>query len=637
MTAAFLSIAKLERRFATGNVEEMTFQCGVNVLVGRPNTGKTKWLQTLDFLLGDPGGNPFEGTEEEGLEEKYDAAAAEIRIGDEGFRIERRWREPGGKGKIHVDDLAMSPKDFQHWLLEKLGIPLVNFPKGNPMSGQTWPELSFRTLLRHIYRQQRFWGGVADLQPDGEQHASLLQFLGLAEHIFTEDYGLLVNLKLKVEQLKARRDQYGQTLNELARDLLADDDITVDVNVATIRAAQNRLSEATEALRQKRIALLERASAQTIAPERRSRVSELGHLRAAVITRLEDVAQKRNATIERAQEIARYRSDLSEEVERMSRAEDAGAILADLRITHCPACDQAVAATSMIGGDCFLCHQHLPPDPVIEGLGVVRLRFERDRLTGELKEAEELALMLEREVAKHVAVIAADEATLLEIENELTPARQAVAAVAQADISEIDMALGKASERQRQLERVNAALELETDLSARILSIEKEIQPVQDRVDEAIRSVDFAAAAGYLEDGMNAYLEALNHLRPHVWRHSAVRVDISRRDVTMRVGSRRWSAALGGTDSLYFLMAYHYGLLSLCDKAGCHYPGLAIIDVPGEFSGEAIEDKENFIVQPFIDLLARDEFEGTQLIITGASFTGLANVHSQHLHHVHVA
>ncbi len=84
-------------------------------------------------------------------------------------------------------------------------------------------------------------------------------------------------------------------------------------------------------------------------------------------------------------------------------------------------------------------------------------------------------------------------------------------------------------------------------------------------------------------------------------------------------------------------MAYHYGLLSLGDKAGCHYPGLAIIDVPGEFSGEAIEDKENFIVQPFIDLLARKEFEGAQLIITGASFTGLAGVHYQRLHHVHVA
>jgi hypothetical protein len=71
--------------------------------------------------------------------------------------------------------------------MRKLGIPLLNFPKGNPMSGQTWPELSFRMLLRHIYRQQRFWIGITDQQPEGEQQACVLQFLGLAERLFTEE------------------------------------------------------------------------------------------------------------------------------------------------------------------------------------------------------------------------------------------------------------------------------------------------------------------------------------------------------------------------------------------------------------------------------------------------------------------
>jgi hypothetical protein len=55
MSQPYLSIASLERRLATGNVEFLTFEPGVNVLVGRPNTGKTKWLQTFDFLLGDTG------------------------------------------------------------------------------------------------------------------------------------------------------------------------------------------------------------------------------------------------------------------------------------------------------------------------------------------------------------------------------------------------------------------------------------------------------------------------------------------------------------------------------------------------------------------------------------------------------
>jgi hypothetical protein len=59
--------------------------------------------------------------------------------------------------------------------------------------------------------------------------------------------------------------------------------------------------------------------------------------------------------------------------------------------------------------------------------------------------------------------------------------------------------------------------------------------------------------------------------------------------------------------------------------------------VPGEFSAEYVEDKENFIVQPFIDLLARDAFKGAQAIITGAAFSGLEGAHRIELREVYVA
>ena len=80
-------------------------------------------------------------------------------------------------------------------------------------------QLSFRMLLRHVYRQQRFWSGIADQQPDGEQHACLLQFLGLAERIYTDDYGQLIKLRMEAKKMVARREQYSQTLDELARDV----------------------------------------------------------------------------------------------------------------------------------------------------------------------------------------------------------------------------------------------------------------------------------------------------------------------------------------------------------------------------------------------------------------------------------
>jgi hypothetical protein len=191
--------------------------------------------------------------------------------------------------------------------------------------------------------------------------------------------------------------------------------------------------------------------------------------------------------------------------------------------------------------------------------------------------------------------------------------------------------------RGRQIGRIAAALKLGEQLTENIKSIEREIELLQPRVDEAARATDFDAATAQLEDGMNAYLTAINELRPGAWRHSPVAIDASRSGFTVRVGARRWHAVLGGTDTLYFLMAYHYGLLTLSDRPGRHYPGLSIIDVPGEFSGEAVEDKENFIVQPFIDLLGRDEYRGAQLLITGASFSGLEGAHRLELRHVFTA
>lgn len=636
MSGAFLSVSSVDRRLASGNVETLEFEAGVNVFVGPPNTGKTKWLQTLDFLLGDPGANPYESADAEGLAEKYEAAGAWLQIGEESHRIERRWTEPGGKGKVFVDDVGMLARDFQHWLMEKLAIPVVNFPKGNPMSGQTWPELSFRSLLRHIHRQQRFWGDLVDLQPDAEFHASLLSFLGLADRVYSEDYGNLVKWRLEAMNLRARREQYGQTLNGLAVDLLDADDVSLGVNEATISAAQQRLRDTVGKLQGERIRVLAEASARTIPLAQRSRVETLSHARAEGLEALTAVSRKRQAAEERLKDVLRYRKDLADEIDRMSRAADAGDILSDLRVTHCPACDQALKATHA-PDHCFVCHQHLPDAPEVEGLGVVRLRFEQDRLRGEVKEADDLLDVLRRDVEKQASEARSAEEALRTIEVELGPARQAVAALAQADVSAIDVALGQAAERAKQMDRVTAALELGKSLTAQVQALEERIRPLSDRVDEALRAIDFDAGAQWLENGMNAYLEALNRERPHTWKHSQVEIDLTRSSVSFRIGRKKWQGALGGTDTLYFLMAYNYGLLSLSPRPQAHYPGLAIIDVPGEFSGESIGDKENFIVQPFIDLLKGEAFEGAQLIITGASFTGLTDVSVQAQTHVHVA
>lgn len=636
MASKILRVGTVERRLADGQWETISFAPGVNLLIGAPGTGKTKWLQTLDYLLGDPGEMPLESAEDEGLSTKYDAAAAQVFIDGKEMRIERRWREPGAKTKIFVHGEAKSSKEFQQFLVDQLDIPQLNFPKGNPSSGQTWPELSFRTLLRHMYRQQRFWGGLVDQQPEAEQLACVLQFLGLAEHVFTQDYGDLVQKKLDVERLKSRRDQYSQTLDDLSREILGGDDLTVSASATSVASALRRLEQEEEDLRSRRSALISQAADSALVADERQNVEKLGEERARLVAEQEQSSARLLTAVERLREVRRYRADLADELSRIDRAETAGAILGDLRVTHCPACDRPIQVTSA-SNECFLCHQADTNDMVSKELGVTRIRFERERLAAELKEADELVSVLSQEAAHGERVVQTLKEQFGMLEREIAPAREVVAPLVQEGVSSLDMALGELSERQRQLSRVASALELGSRLRDQIVALEREIEPLQETVDEAKRSADFEAAASLLEDGMNEYLNAINAYRPNVWKHSAVKVDLSARSMTVRVGSRRWQAALGGTDQLYFLMAYQYGLMTLTDKAGCHYPGLSIIDVPGDFAGEKIGDRENFIVQPFMDLLGTPEYEGSQCIVSGAKFSGLNDVHRISLKHVYVA
>ena len=65
----------------------------MNVLVGPPNTGKTKWMETIDFLLGDDPSPEHRDTDDIFL--KFDVARMRAVIAGEEFGIERRWKEKG--------------------------------------------------------------------------------------------------------------------------------------------------------------------------------------------------------------------------------------------------------------------------------------------------------------------------------------------------------------------------------------------------------------------------------------------------------------------------------------------------------------------------------------------------------------
>ena len=152
MTAKILRIKSATRFPMDGDYDRLELEEGVNVIVGEMNTGKTKWLQMIDFALGDQG-SPEDAFAKE-LADKYERIAIALEIDGEEIAVERRWREVGAKTKIFVNEEGMTPKQFSEFILGKLNIPLINVPSGNPYGDRTWPELSWRELYRHIYKQE---------------------------------------------------------------------------------------------------------------------------------------------------------------------------------------------------------------------------------------------------------------------------------------------------------------------------------------------------------------------------------------------------------------------------------------------------------------------------------------------------
>src|SRR5262245_47735734 len=72
---------------------------------------------------------------------------------------------------------------------------------------------------------------------------------------------------------------------------------------------------------------------------------------------------------------------------------------------------------------------------------------------------------------------------------------------------------------------------------------------------------------------------------------------------------KTYKKASTSTLTLFFLIAYHYSLMGLSTKDGCHSPGFLVLDFPAELEdGTSIADKENFVLEPFVELFSTAPF-----------------------------
>lgn len=615
-----LLLRSLERYPAAGPEDRLTFEPGVNVLVGAPNTGKSSWLRMLDYLQGDtdsPDGALGE------LAEKYERAVATFEVEGEALLVERRWRESGKKTKVLVNGDELPAAEFSGLLLDHLGIPRVHFPKGNPYAETAWPELSWRMLLRHVYRRETSWSDLADRQPEGEQHAVLLQFLGLAEAVFPERLGLQVSRRKQLLALEARQTEFRSLLDEISRDLIDDPSIGVSPTAESIAARIRALEEQLEGLSQRREELLSRAGSAPAASD-----AALAEERLQLVEERDNQAQKVARAAGRRQDLAGYRQAVQAELDRIDRAVRAGAVLSDLRVTHCPVCDQGVDPHRSQAGSCFLCSQPYDSSHASASRAEARLDFEREQLQDETVELAELLARLDSEVAAGERRLGEIDARLSLLDAALHPRLRALAAALSPELALVDAERGRLTEVIRQLTRLGAAVEKRRGIAGEIDALSGQIEALTRELSALSDDAPFAASSELLSDGMNTYLNALTADDSTRWQEGGVSASVTARSSRILVGGRRWNARLGATLQCYLLMAYQYSLLALSGAPGCHYPGFAVVDfLPTLADHTSIADKENYLVAPFVGLIAKELAGHAQLIVAGRAFEGLEGAH----------
>ena len=601
------------------SVDRLEFKRGVNVLYGPPNTGKTRWLEMIDYVFGET--DKAEDKLGEDIYNKYISMSVTVEIAGEKFILNRRWKERGAKTKVYVNDEPYDTTDFQSFLLEQLKIPEVRYPQGNPYGSRSWSTLRFRSLYRHMYRRQKLWDEFADKQPISEQHACIAQFLGLADKLFSDSYAELVLKQKTIHELESQRENYLNILSEISNDIIG-------VNIEGISLTPKGIGKATQEIKDKQNkikaerdnlmqSVLKESTERSGADEKLTKQlsQELVDLRA----KREDITARFNANNRRHSEVCNFRNLANAELDRLKRVKTSSEVLSPIRISHCPACEKEVKTKISIG-TCHLCGQDVDN---LEAPNERRLDFEIEQLEAEIQESDDILTNLSNDDEVLRDRQQSLENRIKDIENQIQPTRRAMMAVLPPDLLIMDNEIGRLQEQLSQIERIGKSLSHREDLASKVQEIRRQVVELESEVSRLTAELDYEGASDRISDSMNDYVKSLVKDGNHLWSQREISFSLREKDFKARVGRGNWKSQLGGTLSLYFLFAYHYALMSLVQYPECNYPGLCIIDFPAEVEGLSVEDEENFVLNPFIELMKPELFENTQLITAGRSFEHL--------------
>ena len=627
MPAPTFHIARIYRIDANNQNEVLEFDSGVNILLGRSNTGKSTWLELIDYVLGkDRTPALFAADAKPPYTPRYTEAGIYYTTAEHTRHICRIFADGVDQNPIYLDGVRVQPVELQRKILADLDIPIVRYPRGNPYQPRSWAELRFRSLFRHTYRQQRFWNDVVDKQYSSEFTACFLQFCGLAQTVYNDAFAEFIEYSSKREKLSAQYDQYQKTLDSFAEQTFEELPLVNGVSEATIEESLQNLQIDADALLEHRKERLYQL-ADGITEEDLQTTQKLLKEKSKLTSEYDSCTNEIQACELYIQEVYNFRKTLLDEEVQLRRAVVSASVLAPYKVVQCPNCEQDLKAKleeSTDTGQCYVCNQALTERPGDYSVAKERVSYELRRIKSEVAECDEILDKKRKELEKLRERAARLSSSMVHIDRRVAGFQAFEGATTDDGLISIDQSYGQTIEKMRQVSSLYSSLEKLKGINVEIRESERLADEKREEVDRRLEDVDFNEPARMLSLAMNYYLSRINKLRPKTWLHDPVYVHLNEDYVSFRVGRRQWFSVLGATDRLYFFMAYQYGLLVLSGKIeNSNYPRVSIIDLPAEFRGEVVTSRESYVVIPFVELITQKPDWNLQIILAGSSIKGV--------------
>jgi DNA repair exonuclease SbcCD ATPase subunit len=145
--------------------------------------------------------------------------------------------------------------------------------------------------------------------------------------------------------------------------MIDEQELGVALTPQSIDAASRRIEDEIGHTQEKRRKMLDellssavqQSNADSASPKGRGVVERMGEDLARLRSEQQATLTSFGKAESRLNELKSYRHLISEEIARMQRAKQAGALLADIKITHCPACDREIGPPKASSEHCYVC------------------------------------------------------------------------------------------------------------------------------------------------------------------------------------------------------------------------------------------------------------------------------------------